>query len=246
MSDSEATTNTDNNQEVGTQEADETPVPISINGAPVAIKALRLSEKRSGQVIAHREIGIIPQKSGATVADDGTIHSELRGSPAQGESVTLDVCRALFGTLQQRGHRWHLPQLAGEHDDCDCVSQSLDCLDDHLRVQLVRALIDTTAWRELAQRGMHASQTATREMAEALRDTVAKKAARTSPVQRKQLALAIDATTTSAFALGPVISAFRSHYGEWCKGLDFIAVWLIGPSSEMTYRIDEPDPADAA
>jgi hypothetical protein len=244
--------NEDPNEQVetsngGTPEGGPKHVEIAVNDEAILVSSLRLSAKRDGQVFAHRESGSIPQQSDSAVADDGSVHSILRGTPSQGEQSTLEVCRGLFRTLQQRKHRWHLPHLAPEHDDCDCLSQSLDSVNELLRVQLVRVVTDSTIWRELAQRGHHTTAApSSHALAEGIRGAIEKKAQKTALGQRARLALALDATTTSAFALGAVIRSFRDGHGSWCKELGFRAIWLVGPSSDMTYRLDERDAGDAA
>jgi hypothetical protein len=45
---------------------------ISINDQLVPISSLRLTHKRGGEAIAHREVGSIPQASDAAILPDGT------------------------------------------------------------------------------------------------------------------------------------------------------------------------------
>src|SRR5437879_8998166 len=100
-------------------------VIYSINGFVAPISSLRLDLKRGGEVIAHRESGAIRQSSDSTVQPDGSVLSVLRGSPAQGEQATEEVCRTLAQVLRARGDGWHPPQLAAPHDDCDCVTATI-------------------------------------------------------------------------------------------------------------------------
>lgn len=231
------------------QRPPEPPDPVELHASDLVsiVSALRIDLKRNGEVFAHREAGAIPQQSDSTVDADGLVHSMLQGTPAQNEGRTLETCHALVKTLRQRGERWHLPQLVGQSDDCDCTSQSLDDVEQHLRIQHVRVLTDSATWRDLAMAKLYTSQASeVSVLAQAIRDAIQKKAQRTAKVQRAELALALDSMTTSAFALGPVVRAFRAAHGTWCKDLGFRSVWLVGPSDETTYRLDQRDLRDSA
>lgn len=218
-------------------------VVYRINGFDVPIDSLRFDIKYGKRVVEHRESGAIPQSSQARTNASGQIESQLRGKPAQGETATLAVCRALRDTLRVRGATWHVPVDAGEHDDCDCVMESLSDL-PALRIQVVRADADQETWRALARDGRHQMTFGATDAARVLQQAIEKKARRYGRDQRARLTLALDATTRSALTLAPVIEAFRVEFGTWCSDQGFHAVWLVGPSSLTTYRLDEQDAGD--
>jgi hypothetical protein len=157
------------------------------------------------------------------------------------------VCRALVRTLQQRGYRWHLPTSAPvQNDDADCVSGSFDKGEGTLRIQHVRVITNEATWRTLAQAKQLSQVIAsTLDAAGTLREAIDKKAKPSTAVQRANLTLALDATTASVYSLGGVVRAFRENHGGWCQALGFATVWLVGPSGDLTYRLDVRDPADA-
>lgn len=212
-----------------------------INGFPVPIDNLRVNVTIGGRVVQHTESGSIPQQSDAIIRPDGTVEAELRGKPSQGESSTLDVCRALTKKLNAGERTWANPELAAEErDDCDCTASSIKG-DSRLRIQVVRALTDPRIWRSLAASGLHESNQAVVEAAGVLRDSISKKAERIPLVQRLDLILALDALGTSNLALSPVVDAFRVNYGDWCSAFRFKAVWLVGPATEMIERLDSAE-----
>lgn len=221
------------------------PVLLSINGELMPVSSIRMSHKLGGEVIAHRETGAIPQSSNSAVQSDGSVISVQRGAPAQGESQSEATCRALAAAWRTRGRTWYHIQLAEPHDDCDCIARHGRA--DEVRIQVVRADSSPDAWRTLAKEGEYSTMSGTAEpRAAILRYTIQKKAERTPRTQRERLVLALDATTSSAFALGAVIRSFREQHGDWAASQGFNEIWLVGPTAEMTYRLDAQEETDTA
>ena len=227
-------------------ESEPTDVAFAINGFVAPISNLRVDHIRRGEVIAHRETGAIRQASDSAMNEDGSVASELRGRPSQGEGATLDACEALRRTLEHRGERLYPVHLADPHDDCDCVIQD-PVNAARIRIQVVRADSRQQPWRNLGASGLHEDpMMSLQTAAERIRATIQAKADRLVEAQRRNLVLALDATTTSALALGPVVREFRDASMSWCRALGFISIWLVGPSNATTYRLDERDPSDTA
>ncbi len=227
------------------KEPEEPGTLISINGEIIPGSNLRITQHRRGEPITHRESGVVGSSSEAAATPEGSVVSQQRGTPAQGEGRTFEACRMLAAVWRDRGQPWLHVSQAGPHDDCDCIGFHGE--NPPVRIQLVRADSSPDAYRALARDGEFATMSPTAEpRADVLRAAIKKKADRIPVVQRQNLILALDATTASVYALGPVVRSFRDQFESWAAGLNFAAIWLVGPNNTMTYRLDAKDAADRA
>jgi hypothetical protein len=55
--------------------------------------------------------------------------------------------------------------------------------------------------------------------------------------QRRELLLALDAIRSPAYVHDEVVAAFLATHGEWAAGLGYWAIWLVGPTADLTRRL---------
>jgi hypothetical protein len=63
------------------------------------------------------------------------------------------------------------------------------------------------------------------------------KARRYPPAQRKVLVLALDAIRAPGYTQRWVVDVIRNQHTEQIAQFGFSAIWLVGPTAELTYRL---------
>jgi hypothetical protein len=58
-----------------------------------------------------------------------------------------------------------------------------------------------------------------------------------SPAQRRKLLLALDAIRSPAYVHDAVVAAFLATHGAWAAGLGYQAIWLVGPTADLSRRL---------
>jgi hypothetical protein len=58
-----------------------------------------------------------------------------------------------------------------------------------------------------------------------------------SPAQRRKLLLALDAIRSPAYVHDAVVAAFLATHGAWAAGLSYQAIWLVGPTADLSRRL---------
>jgi len=180
----------------------------------------------------------------AASADDhgnGTLSYSLSGDSPQGEEDTLNVCSRLIQALNAQGRDvWQLSTTEGYADDGSAIDSRTPSRS--LSIQVVRAVVDSTLWQELSQSG---DVTRTVTDPKFLVDEIVKAIQlKANPVKlpdsvRHGLLLALDATRLPVFGFDSVIEQFRSHHSDWVTGLGFESVWLVGPTADLVWRLDD-------
>jgi hypothetical protein len=116
-------------------------------------------------------------------------------------------------------------------DDADAVAE--DTAGAVLRVQVTR--VERTAWRTLAQSGQ---ATFDRGIEERVADIQAAVESKLYPEpQRRKLLLALDAIRSPGHVEDSVVVAFLAAHGAWAAGLGYRAIWLVGPTTELTHQL---------
>jgi len=168
----------------------------------------------------------------------GLISHSFQGKSRPGETGTLDVCEILIRRLNQDGATWaKLTDISNRPDDIDCTaSDGVNRLD----IQVTRSESNREFWAEVNRLGRSNNVYSNRnEVADALRKVIEKKCEKISKVdQRRKLILALDATETISHTLQTVVTAFREKHGVWAQELEFISIWVVGPDSGYTHRLD--------
>jgi hypothetical protein len=162
---------------------------------------------------------------------------QLSGSSPQGEEDTERACQVLADHLNGDGARWVVKRGA-EPADCDLV----DAGDPRtkLSVQLVRAIVSSSLWRELNTQKTASRVLAPKEAISEIRAAIQSKAddARIPTALRSTLILALDATRLPGLAFDAIVQEFRASSMTWAASHGFLAVWLVGPIPRLVSRLD--------
>jgi len=149
------------------------------------------------------------------------------------------VCRILVDKLNQADTNWDAPTNAD--GPADCQSRNKQSPDQVLHIQVVRAIVNSSLWKRLNLVGKIEETSINKyELAVQMKLAIEAKANnRRIPVQsRRGLILALDATRLPVLCFDVVIEEFRSKWGSWAGILGFDMIWLVGPSSSLTSRLD--------
>jgi hypothetical protein len=167
----------------------------------------------------------------SSIAGGNHQRQDFHGRPAQNEEDVLQVCRSLRAALQREGQVWARFSLPPTHaDDADAVAE--DDTGAVLRVQVTR--VERAAWGTLAQTGQATLQRSIEERVEDIRAAVESKLY--PDAQRRKLLLALDAIRSPGYVEEAVVAAFLANHGTWAAGLGYRAIWLVGPTVELTRR----------
>jgi hypothetical protein len=168
----------------------------------------------------------------SSVAGREDHRQDFHGRPAQNEEDVLQVCRSLRAALRRQGEVWgRFSTPAAPTDDVDAVAE--DDAGAVLRVQVTR--VERVAWGSLALSGQTTLQRNAEELAADIRAAVESKL---YPLpQRRELLLALDAIRSPAYVHDEVVAAFLATHGEWAAGLGYWAIWLVGPTADLTRRL---------
>jgi len=189
-------------------------------------------------------VRIVDSSGESVVADqmsDGSVQSSIEGRSRQGETGNLAICRILIERLNRDGGRWEEPTDTSGNSRTE---EGVDCKvrdgKSVLNVQIVRAVIDQQFWSQLARDRQVAIPPATLEQAaESLCAPIRAKAKKiTTSEQRREIVLALDATQTPTYGFRDVVDSFRQLHGQWANGLGFRGIWVVGPTPDLTARLD--------
>ena len=173
--------------------------------------------------------------SSAEVSENG-VTQRLQGRPIQGERDTIGICRKLIEAMNALGGQWMEPK-EGDRDE-DCVSDARNG-SMHLRIQVVRAVVDSAYWRTLALNEELSEEILLEAAAGRLREAIEHKVSPDGipPENRPALVLALDAGRVPALSFQQVAEAFKETHGEWAGALGFDQIWVVGPDPRMVHQV---------
>jgi hypothetical protein len=169
---------------------------------------------------------------GRTGPGDDSVELEMKGRSPQNEEHTARAARILMERFINDGHACGSLRVEG-HQDADCDLEFDGC---QRRLQVTRA--EQTLWRPLADEGHVRRNDSIERVAAGIRAAVEKKAQCLTREQQANLTLVLDATFAADAVLERVIAFYCVEQGEWTASLGFDEVWIVGPTSEATYRLD--------
>jgi hypothetical protein len=176
----------------------------------------------------------------ASAADQMTSDSQtfqIEGTAPQREEDTLLTCRILVRKWNEDGEAWAEPTEG--QDDVDCRAESTSDSRTVAQIQVVRAIIDPTLWKTLSVSGrVRIEEIRIGKLADWLKESIEKKAKRMPTPRRAQLHIALDATRLPGLGFDDVAGYFLNRYGPWAAALGFASIWLVGPSTRLTWRLD--------
>ena len=180
---------------------------------------------------------VIDRQGRSTTTDldsDGSITFSIEGRPPQNETGNLIPCRILIERLNADGNQWGAPSNPkGEEDGVDCIAHHQS---DELRMQVTR-VARQELWRELATTGFAKKNPSVENLVSDLREAVRKKET-LAIEQRKKITLVLDAVDHPSYTYSTIVENFKKKYRIEIRKLGFEAIWLIGPTIEMTARLD--------
>ena len=176
------------------------------------------------------------RSSSRAVGEDRRQHFQLLGDrrPAQNEEDVLQACRSLRAALHRKGEAWGAFSLSpSPADDVDAIAE--DGAGAVLRVQVTQ--VERAVWNRLARDRQATLRRSVQELAVDIRTAVESKSNKYSSAQRGKLLLALDAIRAPGYVHHAVVAAFVSDHGEWAAHLGYRAVWLIGPTADLTHQL---------
>jgi hypothetical protein len=197
-----------------------------------------MQHKRKGKTIGF-ESGRQGRTESARQDKDNELSYALTGNSPQGEEDTLLACRILVNKLNEKGGNWQQPTLGDGVIDCQAVDRRNK--QRKLNIQIVHADVDPELWKTLSLEGKIERGETAKVLADRIKSAIDAKAnnRRIPEVSRQGLGLALDATRLPAFGFDVVVGDFRSRYGSLVNKLGFDSIWLVGPTEDLTWRLDK-------
>jgi hypothetical protein len=176
------------------------------------------------------------RRSSADIDIDGKLSYIIKGSSPQGETGSIEVCKALIECLNKEGSHWREPRPIDFSDDYDCIAYDGS---QELHIQVTRAL-EERLWRLLANEGKAGEEHITvKEAADDLWHAIEKKK---DYGDKGNIILAIDARDTPGHALQVVVESCWQRHKMEIRELGFKAIWVVGPIEELIIQLDCPKP----
>jgi len=194
--------------------------------------------ERQGEAIGFSESEREGCASSASLRGEGSVDISLIGSSPQGEEDTTAACQVLKERLNLDGARWG--KVVAGREPADCVLVDSEDAKRTLAVQVVRAIASQEPWRELNSSGSAERSLSSSAAVAAMRAAIEAKARDTKIPRstRPKLILALDATRLPGLAFDAIVREFRSTSMTWAASHGFAAIWLVGPTSRLVWRLD--------
>jgi hypothetical protein len=176
------------------------------------------------------------RSSSLVAGEDLRQHFQLLGDrrPAQNEQDVLQACRSLRAALHRTGEAWGPFALSSSPaDDVDAIAE--DGAGAVLRVQVTQ--VERAVWSRLARDRQATLRRSVQELAVDIRTAVESKSKKHSSAQRSKLVLALDAIRSPGYVHDTVVAAFVSDHGAWAAHLGYRAIWLVGPTADLTRQL---------
>ena len=161
---------------------------------------------------------------------------EVAGRSRQNEEGVLEICQILARRLRHDNGKVGEPRRAtGPERGVDC---EIPTPEEILQVQITRPA-SPDFWQSLNCNATAKRSISSADAADDLLALVEAKARKTSPSDRAQILLALDATETAVHAMPSVVQTVQERRGSDISRQGFKAVWIVGPSDDLVFRIDK-------
>jgi hypothetical protein len=97
--------------------------------------------------------------------------------------------------------------------------------------------VERAVWNRLARDRQATLRRSVPELAVDIRTALESKSKKDSSAQRSKLLLALDAIRAPGYVHDAVVAAFVSDHGEWAAHLGYRAIWLVGPTADLTRQL---------
>ena len=170
----------------------------------------------------------------SSLGGSGADRQLFEGRPGTNEDDVAEVCAILRQALDNDGEQWGQFEPQDRRID-DTDAAAVDRAGRRLSVQVVRA--EQAAWSELARAGVADRSVAASELAGAVLEAIERKTRKYPMAQRQGLLLALDSIRAPGHVQRPVVDLLRSDHADSIARAGFAAVWLVGPTAQLTYRL---------
>jgi hypothetical protein len=158
----------------------------------------------------------------------------FRGRPRGDETDVLQVCTILRTVLNDQGDTWGgFSEPSPSASDVDATATDED--GNVLRVQVTR--VDRAAAKTLARGDPVNRRRSVGQQVTDIRAAVDSNARRHTSIECGELLLALDAIRSPGHVDGAVVDAFLTAHQTYVAGLGYRAVWLVGPTGEMSRQV---------
>ncbi len=199
-----------------------------------------------GTLIAHKNgadgsqaVRVTDSQSRSSAIDldtNGTLTSFVQGTSPRNEEGIIEACSILAQHLNMRGGHWGAPEIpTGVEGGVDCILRDQQ---EELHIQVTRVVPSRDFWRQLGQSGTVTEVATVQNASDDLLSRAQDKARRMPRHQLADIDLVIDARDTSGHSLRPVVIDFRQRHASVLNTLGFKAVWVVGPTTDLTERLD--------
>jgi hypothetical protein len=196
--------------------------------APTIVTESNLADGTSQTVVGG------PKERAVSTSKTGNRTQQYEGRPSQNEGNVPEALHRLADKLNEiEGHRKWKEHVGGEHVSIDGTLKSLDGSSE-IRCQVTRVERDTL--KERGKTGRATSHHDDDVLAEKLVAAFELKLDSADP----DMFLLLDANNAPAYTDKRVIKTVQRIMGESGYGGEWAQVWLIGPTLQMTRRIDTP------
>ena len=154
-------------------------------------------------------------------------------SPQQDDDV-LQVCRILRTALNDQGDTWgSFAELLSPTTDVDATAS--DAGGAVLKVQVTR--IERVTGKTIARGDPVARRPTVEERVGHIRAAIDARARRPTTADGSEMLLAIDAIRSPEYVDREVVDAFVATHHTYVAGLGYRAMWLVGPTGELSRRL---------
>jgi hypothetical protein len=194
-----------------------------------------------GTVVAHSypgeareqiDVGAPTYRSSSTASPGGG-RQVFDGEAPLNEQDVQEVCDVLREALDGVGEYWGRFRVPREISDVDAIAK--DGYGNSLKVQVTR--VERTIWGEVGRTGKAESVETDERRAAAIWEAISKKSRKIPPRQQAQLVLVLDVMRTPVYVRNSVVKEFRTRYGDQAAKLSYLAIWLVGRTSALTYQL---------
>jgi hypothetical protein len=196
--------------------------------------------RHEDNAVGVRMAGDLGRDISADLQPGGETESSIRAHPRTNEQNVPEVARIFQQHLNNEGAAWLDPEIcanvsAKEERGVDFIlregDRSMEC-------QVVRpGYQNFKLWPRIAGGDTVQMKQVSAEAAEDLKKAIERKERKIPPRDRSCITLVIDVIETPALVLGSVPDEFRRLYGAWAKSLKFGAIWIVGPTSQLTFKL---------
>jgi len=193
-------------------------------------------QERQGEAMGFSESEHHGTASGSSLEEDGNLQYSIEGKSPQGEQGTPAVCEVLLARMKELGYPYDTVLSGSEPADCVFADSSKRKLPQE--VQVARASVSQGLWQQLRYTSAVNRTLTTAMVVKELCDAIQLKERKLVPSVRCSLVLALDATRLPGFGFDRIVQEFRRSQGSWAASLGFKSIWLVGPITRLTWRLD--------